>query len=204
MSPHAGSSPHTRGAPPGRSACRSTGWDHPRIRGEHRSTTREKSLPSGSSPHTRGARGRCRGSGRSPRIIPAYAGSTRRSPRPCGILRDHPRIRGEHGRPGRILPRLVGSSPHTRGAPTSWGRPTRWPRIIPAYAGSTPPHPTAPSSTPDHPRIRGEHHGCLRSMGPPWGSSPHTRGARDRHDDKPATRRIIPAYAGSTSSTPGA
>ena len=36
----------------------------------------------------------------------------------------------------------------------------------------------------------------------PAGSSPHTRGAPDRHRWKIPTKRIIPAYAGST--LPGA
>ena len=52
-------------------------------------------------------------------------------------------------------------------------------RIIPAYAGSTPPSATLGGSCRDHPRIRGEHPGRTRPA--------------------PGTGRIIPAYAGSTS-----
>ena len=154
---------------------------------------------------------------------------------------DHPRIRGEHAvrvleRAGEagIIPayagstRLMalslffclGSSPHTRGAPTimkagmekpedqprirgEHGRPNREGRgglgIIPAYAGST-------ASCPR----------CESGMG---GSSPHTRGAlkadgrpaamawdhpriRGEHASPPRVTLcsigIIPAYAGST------
>ena len=91
-----GSSPHTRGAPetPGYEVpqggiipayagstldqyCQSLrGRDHPRIRGEHKSTIDFNWDKMGSSPHTRGAqRGRAvRSSARG--IIPAYAGST--------------------------------------------------------------------------------------------------------------------------------
>ena len=92
----AGSSPHTRGAPPvgvnpngdvgiipayagstalGR-AGRARFGDHPRIRGEHVFNAFVDYLDAGSSPHTRGAllynaKGeKLRG------IIPAYAGST--------------------------------------------------------------------------------------------------------------------------------
>ena len=175
----------------------------------------------GSSPHTRGARPPPR----------------RRRPR----RRNHPRIRGEHddvsiniNSDPRIIPAyagstyglkilveaIVGSSPHTRGAP-SW---------------RTRPRPR----TGDHPRIRGEHvaprgelarvlgiipayAGSTGVVGA-WilgfeGSSPHTRGApraspyslvsvrdhprirgehsacRFRQSD---TTGIIPAYAGST------
>ena len=91
-----GSSPHTRGARPGRrrrgqgariipAYAGSTGSsrmismqspDHPRIRGEHRPLSAPRRTGRGSSPHTRGARlaGQCGDSGIG--IIPAYAGST--------------------------------------------------------------------------------------------------------------------------------
>ena len=155
--------------------------DHPRIRGEHTGVDGDGVDRQG--------------------IIPAYAGSTsmlsvRRfapqgsSPHTRGALhmplhlhpcnRDHPRIRGEHFGTGLTLHPV-------------WG-------IIPAYAGST--------------RLR-------RTIWLlPTGSSPHTRGARHGHtngreftQDHPRIRgehdnpdmydnyvkRIIPAYAGSTS-----
>ena len=93
--------------------------DHPRIRGEHgRGPTRGLSSQ-GSSPHTRGAR--AKGSCASPmrRIIPAYAGSTRKGGKSLTINKDHPRIRGEHY-VNSVYPALAaGSSPHTRGAPRS-------------------------------------------------------------------------------------
>ena len=175
-----GSSPHTRGAPPGTTPRATTSRDHPRIRGEHLmsysirlcdpgiipayagSTTRVEIMSAGlegSSPHTRGA--------------------PRRPPRSTRSAGDHPRIRGEHDVEQADEVHLLG--------------------IIPAYAGSTPPdgvpHAMPMGSSPhtrgalvqsgsacsllrDHPRIRGEH------------SVAH-----------PAVRErpgIIPAYAGST------
>ena len=132
------------------------------------------------------------------RIIPAYAGSTGflavvHSPRA-----DHPRIRGEHNTHTLIGASNPGSSPHTRGAQVG-GRPGIPVKgIIPAYAGSTTPHPGSPSRSTDHPRIRGEH-------GDQWGqdrvrvgSSPHTRGAQECEYLGQHVRGIIPAYAGST------
>ncbi len=132
-----GSSPHTRGTPVLICRLSSKSKDHPRIRGEHPvmssiaiftsgiipayagntiSVDTEADEVTGSSPHTRGTLG--------------MLGT-------CGVLpRDHPRIRGEHGRrPARrrhqegIIPAYagntlasaisvaiqVGSSPHTRG-----------------------------------------------------------------------------------------
>jgi len=50
----------------------------------------------------------------------------------------------------------------------------------------------------DHPRIRGEHASVAKRMSPVLGSSPHTRGARDRVLLRRLGERIIPAYAGST------
>ena len=152
-----GSSPHTRGAPGFRDGMLGTGriipayagstflggrrlvrlGDHPRIRGEHFATRRPRISIPGSSPHTRGAR-RLRQPGReNERIIPAYAGSTRGWGNGPGVMRDHPRIRGEHPAPPRNHLLQPGSSPHTRGAHR-----LRDPRrlragIIPAYAGST-------------------------------------------------------------------
>ena len=96
---------------------------------------------------------------------------------------------------------MVGSSPHTRGAPSRTRKiPSQW-RIIPAYAGSTVPASFVSSSGKDHPRIRGEHvivsfADCFQR-----GSSPHTRGARLIRPVAGRRARIIPAYAGSTPQT---
>ena len=131
-----GSSPHTRGAllrhqhverrqgiipayagstsRPSRSA--SPPSDHPRIRGEHTCPGCTRRMLCGSSPHTRGARRRRIRLPRRARIIPAYAGSTRRASSGMGLGSDHPRIRGEHPGVNRNGRGPAGSSPHTRGA----------------------------------------------------------------------------------------
>ena len=70
--------------------------DHPRIRGEHVSRCGFCVVPGGSSPHTRGAPGNYLQYGNEPRIIPAYAGSTRDRSIRAWQASDHPRIRGEH------------------------------------------------------------------------------------------------------------
>ena len=213
-----GSSPHTRGARrirmSGVGRCRiipayagstgrggrraGTSRDHPRIRGEHAPGYQAIERASGSSPHTRGAQWSAGRRSRACRIIPAYAGSTASGTTPRGTLRDHPRIRGEHGEAAEHRGGVGGSSPHTRGAPSSQGRQSKNGRIIPAYAGSTLSSVVASSSPADHPRIRGEHASRAFTRNMLDGSSPHTRGAL-----RPAPRRvapcgIIPAYAGST------
>ena len=114
----------------------------------------------------------------------------------------------------------MGSSPHTRGARHLPRRPgvveriipayagstekprhekELIPRIIPAYAGSTPPIWLAIRRARDHPRIRGEHTPQPKRPSQTTGSSPHTRGAPPRGVVRKPGRRIIPAYAGSTS-----
>ena len=192
--------------------------DHPRIRGEHVAPPSTAGMQPGSSPHTRGARPRgfrsAPGPGSSPhtrgarlagqccdtsiRIIPAYAGSTRRRASRTNGMRDHPRIRGEHASPGTCRRRPTGSSPHTRGALPRLAAKLFKTRIIPAYAGSTGRSSSDPSSTTDHPRIRGEHAAHGPEIRGRRGSSPHTRGAPVAGDHKVVEQRIIPAYAGST------
>ena len=174
--------------------------DHPRIRGEHRSTTREKSLPSGSSPHTRGARAHGPVFDPRRRIIPAYAGSTGWADTGRFPRRDHPRIRGEHSAEANGTLRAYGSSPHTRGAQRLSKTGRSGPRIIPAYAGSTRLQSYHICIRGDHPRIRGEHSGLPLAEWRRAGSSPHTRGARRPMGPRPRPCRIIPAYAGSTPS----
>ena len=223
LSIHFGSSPHTRGARRRERlqvaarriipayAGSTISWssqppeaaDHPRIRGEHDSLSMEKFRARGSSPHTRGALRNSVPHGRSRGIIPAYAGSTtgRTGWRP--LVRDHPRIRGEHPRALMVGPRGRGSSPHTRGARADQaGRPVAR-RIIPAYAGSTRPHGTVFRMEEDHPRIRGEHQEGVCSITCTPGSSPHTRGALLVMMVRMVMRGIIPAYAGSTSPVGG-
>ena len=169
--------PAYAGSTPDRPPIVETGEDHPRIRGEHWGHGGPGRGPRGSSPHTRGARRRSDTPRRPRRIIPAYAGSTTLPDRGEARQSDHPRIRGEHQIHLNSTGDIRGSSPHTRGAPSSEA-PTVGPlRIIPAYAGSTGARRRSSSGTWDHPRIRGEHHTSSQNWISRAGSSPHTRGA---------------------------
>ena len=221
----AGSSPHARGAPrPCWRLTRESG-DHPRMRGEHghevlvgtdvhgiipacagstASTALSFSRGLGSSPHARGAlRFRCHGERNA---------------------RDHPRMRGEHCHAEkvslvyvRIIPACAGSTKCSASCIASaFG-------IIPACAGSTSaalptrsrgvgssPHARGARAHPspctaicrDHPRMRGEHAPHCPRMSSFEGDHPRMRG---EHQSLNACRahvlRIIPACAGSTSST---
>ena len=107
------------------------------MRGEHSSCSVTHSTGTGSSPHARGALDVVADGQVLQGIIPACAGSTLVAGRADRVIRDHPRMRGEHSRPTVTTLACVGSSPHARGALgrtrmmiTSLG-------IIPACAGST-------------------------------------------------------------------
>ena len=132
------------------------------------------------------------------RIIPAYAGSTRRMRTRSSMPQDHPRVCGEHGSGQMIDAASMGSSPRMRGAPESAVPDHQAVRIIPAYAGSTPTSQARGTPPRDHPRVCGEHihrqgrHACA------GGSSPRMRGAPQLPDRQAGGARIIPAYAGST------
>ena len=70
-------------------------------------------------------------------IIPACAGSTPTASATFPVVRDHPRVRGEHGT-GRCLSCTQwGSSPRARGALTRQNTRAELHGIIPACAGST-------------------------------------------------------------------
>ena len=193
-----GSSPHPRGAlqPHGHRIDRiriipasagSTGGDHdghppiedhPRIRGEHGFALRWTDCVSGSSPHPRGAPSPVVPSGGTAGIIPASARSTRRRPAWWRLMRDHPRIRGEHSMVLAWSASNTGSSPHPRGAHHGPQHRQRRPGIIPASAGSTTLKPPDQTTRQDHPRIRGEHVIFYEQDADREGSSPHPRGAQ--------------------------
>ena len=173
-------------------------WDHPRIRGEHAVNVGPNRRRRGSSPHTRGAPTPAPPIASPSWIIPAYAGSTPHRQYPETIQKDHPRIRGEHSLYPSVMAGERGSSPHTRGARGRDVQVTRPARIIPAYAGSTWEVKPGRYEVLDHPRIRGEHLFSRLAIHHTSGSSPHTRGALPSAPQGRKTRRIIPAYAGST------
>ena len=98
-------------------AERRSAWDHPRVCGEHHGSGLYSGCAAGSSPRMRGTHRRGTRSETAQGIIPAYAGNTSQCAALRALLRDHPRVCGEHR------------------SPVSWRIPPT--RIIPAYAGNT-------------------------------------------------------------------
>ena len=213
-----GSSPHARGAPSGViaislilgiiPACAGSThrWnfavgavrDHPRMRGEHKATSRPSTVREGSSPHARGARLDFELKIHLVGIIPACAGSTACPAASFSAPGDHPRMRGEHMVLFLVTTTPSGSSPHTRGAPSIDPPFINSCRIIPACAGSTEHLLAFRAARRDHPRMRGEHVSIAFSRMRDKGSSPHARRAPARRTVTLFTSGIIPACAGST------
>ena len=174
------------------------GGDHPRMRGEHHTLPMSTQLHEGSSPHARGARLRCPGTPKGRGIIPACAGSTFSISVLCIVLRDHPRMRGEHWDDDSSNTAKEGSSPHARGALGRRFEQHGEGGIIPACAGSTDLKVISRRDLRDHPRMRGEHLSAMSVIHAPAGSSPHARGARGAVSVPIDAAGIIPACAGST------
>ena len=192
---HAGFTPGSGGPP--------SWWsDHPRTRGVYLLTGRIRRTWPGSSPHTRGLR-RARphrpgGAG----IIPAHAGFTPPAPPGPPALPDHPRTRGVYAPGAMRVVTTSGSSPHTRGLHGGRGPAGAGGRIIPAHAGFTPRWWGTRAGVSDHPRTRGVYYKYETEGTYTYGSSPHTRGLRDRFWWDAGETGIIPAHAGFTRTGP--
>ena len=114
-------------------------WDHPRVCGEHQPRVRPTNYGRGSSPRVRGTQTvTCPCSGVSG-IIPACAGNTTLCWFVLGLMRDHPRVCGEHLTTPRQCGKSTGSSPRVRGTHGRGRDLHRRPGIIPACAGNTQP-----------------------------------------------------------------
>ena len=92
----------------------------------------------------------------------------------------------------------MGSPPPTRGAQLPHEGGHAHERLIPAYAGSTSAHCSAWSTSPAHPRLRGEHITSASPGTAELGSSPLTRGTLVLEPVADQHGGLIPAYAGST------
>ena len=152
----------------------------------------------GSSPLTRGKLRKARATPLTSGLIPAHAGKTTLSQvggYPSGA---HPRSRGENAARPALRIWRGGSSPLTRGKPHLVDLDHESQGLIPAHAGKTAPEGRTESLPRAHPRSRGENIDGDRATAEEWGSSPLTRGKRDRRLPSRVDPRLIPAHAGKT------
>ncbi|EFF79637.1 hypothetical protein HMPREF0970_01432 [Schaalia odontolytica F0309] len=91
-----------------------------------------------------------------------------------------------------------GSSPLTRGKRGSSCGARHWRGLIPAHAGKTVPERAGVEGDEAHPRSRGENWSMISPSESVSGSSPLTRGKRNRGRHRGRRARLIPAHAGKT------
>ena len=153
---------------------------HPRSRGENSIGGLGGGDRLGSSPLTRGKPIHGDSLHLVTGLIPAHAGKTptpRLSPL-CSWA--HPRSRGENAYGLAPGGRTGGSSPLTRGKLLRRDNRRHVRGLIPAHAGKTSSRSHATSKRRAHPRSRGENRWERRRGCRCWGSSPLTRGKRDK------------------------
>ena len=110
--------------------------DHPRVCGEHTTLNAPAHSYIGSSPRMRGTYRHQRPQLTVPRIIPAYAGNIATCGARCRVVRDHPRVCGEHALLCGHCTMDRGSSPRMRGTCLLGNSIYKVNGIIPAYAGN--------------------------------------------------------------------
>ena len=171
---------------------------HPRSRGENAAPRSETSPIAGSSPLTRGKRVLQGDKRVQVRLIPAHAGKTYGLASILEENRAHPRSRGENLVTAVVAGTAAGSSPLTRGKPSSARTRTPIIGLIPAHAGKTRPGTSCSVTRGAHPRSRGENTRQASPRSPQRGSSPLTRGKHHGSAKNGGDHRLIPAHAGKT------
>ena len=151
---------------------------HPRSRGENRAARRASCAHDGSSPLTRGKPPGSHHDRRHHGLIPAHAGKTFARFAVATDTPAHPRSRGENLHRSGPLAAVEGSSPLTRGKPSTSREDDSPLGLIPAHAGKTSRTRQYPRRGRAHPRSRGENVVAAISAAGVAGSSPLTRGKR--------------------------
>ena len=175
---------------------------HPRSRGENTHIGEAAHRAPGSSPLTRGKLCLGRPAHALIGLIPAHAGKTGILGRGRITLRAHPRSRGENSQRSSFLCFGAGSSPLTRGKRDMLWQQAGRTGLIPAHAGKTKGKAIVSFDPGAHPRSRGENRRERFERGHEMGSSPLTRGKLAVLVGQWIRRRLIPAHAGKTSSSP--
>ena len=150
--------------------------DHPRVGGEKSAFDSSGKFIGGSPPRGRGKVKELSLIGVTDRITPAWAGKRHSMHKRKTCAEDHPRVGGEKYRSSRTSMCVKGSPPRGRGKAAASKRPSRYPRITPAWAGKSDCPGYGRFALRDHPRVGGE------KIVPPcqsvciWGSPPRGRG----------------------------
>ena len=148
--------PAWAGKTSGRDVTSGHGAAHPRVGGENIRGPHPVQALRGSSPRGRGKRGFGGIACVVDRLIPAWAGKTRRNARSGHAHPAHPRVGGENRGQIRITWKTTGSSPRGRGKRHGWTLYSGRSRLIPAWAGKTLRRLAGRLGRQAHPRVGGE------------------------------------------------
>ena len=140
----------------GKSKALNRARDHPRLRGEKSERPRRNQLARGSPPLARGKDTSSNGYVQHTRITPACAGKSWSLPELAGLVRDHPRLRGEKMTTLHLYLRWSGSPPLARGKGRVGVKGDFRRGITPACAGKSSVDRLNDGFKEDHPRLRGE------------------------------------------------
>ncbi len=152
----------------------------------------------GTPPPARGPRAQAPSRAAAVRNTPACAGTTTSRSEPGPGPSEHPRLRGDHALCQSGRQNGDGTPPPARGPPPSRAVPRRPRRNTPACAGTTRPGKRSPSTTTEHPRLRGDHGVGATGVTSSGGTPPPARGPRIRPGEDPNPVRNTPACAGTT------
>ena len=182
--------------------CQACRWAHPRVGGENHEIQAVRAVDPGSSPRGRGKRRRGSRHDGSRRLIPAWAGKTRRSGGASSMDAAHPRVGGENLAAIATQTGRQGSSPRGRGKRGSRKQVRDGRRLIPAWAGKTGTFLSHALRDAAHPRVGGENCDKLSDIQYLSGSSPRGRGKLSHALRDACFFGLIPAWAGKTMSSP--
>ncbi len=150
--------------------------DHPRMCGDHLRENFIIITSLGSPPHVRGPLRKAGDKGFTKGITPACAGTTTQWRSLLNLIRDHPRMCGDHFPFLTSHFHIMGSPPHVRGPHFMTARKLQCNGITPACAGTTEIFMTFRPSLGDHPRMCGDHNSGHLKRRKGTGSPPHVRG----------------------------
>ena len=150
--------------------------EHPRMRGDHSTSSTTTPSPSGTSPHARGPLDGERCPAVAQGNIPACAGTTTTAGSMWPITGEHPRMRGDHAPEADYVVVYMGTSPHARGPLHFLNDNAVSVGNIPACAGTTRWRALPSCGAGEHPRMRGDHGVDAGVRAVRRGTSPHARG----------------------------
>ncbi len=175
--------------------------EHPHVRGEDALQDLNGGRAAGAPPRAWGGQRALTGSGAEQRSTPTCVGRTLRQRRKAGAATEHPHVRGEDPT-GHVTHDLLTGAP-----PGAWGglhhprltEPAR--RSTPTCVGRTTEEPSPPTSTAEHPHVRGEDQRIGTDIDQRTGAPPRAWGGLVDDGTRERGFRSTPACVGRTTTS---